>query len=239
MIDFNKVSVKYRDEDDDKNCILKDFDLHIKEGSFVFVVGKSGAGKSTIIRSLLRETEVTSGSIIVDGEDISAIKNSKLPYYRRKVGVVFQDYKLIETKTVYENVAFAMQAVMANKNDIKPRVEEVLEMVGLSGMADRFPNKISGGEQQRVAIARAIVNKPKILICDEPTGNLDEKTGDEIMKILLKINEEGTTVIIATHDSAMVNNTKQRVIVIKKGELIDDITNGVYKINEYDEDISD
>ncbi|MBE6038077.1 MAG: cell division ATP-binding protein FtsE [Anaerofustis stercorihominis] len=235
MIDFNNVSVKYRN--DDRFCILKDLELHIEDGAFVFIVGKSGAGKSTLIRSLLRETDVTSGSIVVDGEDISGIKNSKLPYYRRKVGVVFQDYKLIDTKTVYENVAFAMQAVRANKKDIQARVTEVLRMVGLLEYADKFPNTLSGGEQQRVAIARAIANKPKILICDEPTGNLDEITGNEIMDILLSVNEEGTTVIIATHDTETVNRLKKRVIVIKHGEMIDDIRNGEYKADEYDSDI--
>lgn len=225
MIDFQNVSVRY---DTESAYALHNVSLHINAGEFVFIVGLSGAGKTTVIRSLLRELTVSEGKLIVDGTDLASITKHKLPYYRREVGVVFQDFRLIDTKTVYENVAFAMQAVMAKRAEIKERVPQVLSLVGLSSKAEKYPRRLSGGEKQRVAIARAIVNEPKILICDEPTGNLDPQTGVGIMNLLQKINASGTTVIVVTHNNVIVDSMKKRVIRLVHGEVGSDIESGEY-----------
>ena len=225
MITFKNVSKKYDEEDE---YSLSDINLEIQQGEFVFVVGKSGAGKSTLIKLLLREITPSQGSIIISGKDITTLTEKELPYYRRKLGVVFQDFRLLENKTVYENVAIAMEVVEKRPETIKKRVPKVLNMVGLSGKARKYPDVLSGGEQQRVAIARAVLNSPQILICDEPTGNLDPMTSTGIMNLLSDINATGTTVIIATHDITMVDRMKKRVIELDDGYIIKDKVGGYY-----------
>ncbi len=194
----------------------------------MFLVGKSGAGKSTMIKMLLREILPSSGTITVAGKDVTKLNDRQLPYYRRKIGVVFQDYRLLETKTVFENIAFAMEVVQTDPKTIKRIVPRVLNMVGLSGKSRKYPDVLSGGEQQRVAIARSIINNPKILICDEPTGNLDPLTSAGIMNLLTDINATGTTVLIATHDITMVDRMKKRVIELDKGIVVKDRIGGYY-----------
>ena len=225
MIEFENVSMTYFDEE---TPTVDNINIKIDSGEFVFVVGKSGAGKSTLLKMFLREITPTGGKIFIDDEDISKIKQRKLPYYRRKVGVVFQNYRLLETKTVYENVAFAMEAVNARMKDINRSVPKVLKLVGLDRMSMKYPSKLSGGEQQRVAIARSIINKPDILICDEPTGNLDPHTSTEIMNLLSAINKSGTTIIIATHDITMVDKMNKRVISLEDGRISSDKIGGYY-----------
>ena len=203
--------------------------LGIKKGEFVFVIGASGSGKSTLIKMLYREEKPTNGQIYVGGINVAKIKNSKVYKLRRKIGIVFQDYKLLPKLTVYENVAFALEVFGNSKSEIHPKVIKALELVGLKGRAKNFPTQLSGGEQQRVAIARAIVNEPKLLICDEPTGNLDETTSMEIMKVLEEINKLGTTIIMVTHDTTIVNAMKKRVIVLDSGRILKDYKEGEYK----------
>ena len=207
---------------------LVGLDLFIDKGEFVFVVGSSGSGKSSLIRLLMKEIELSSGQIVVGGEDISKIKRHKLPYYRRNMGVVFQDFRLLPNKTVYENVAFAMQIVEATNREIRRAVPQVLTLVGLGKKARAYPNQLSGGEQQRVALARAIVNKPELLIADEPTGNLDPDTAWEIMTLLEDINDRGTTVVVATHAHDIVDDMRKRVVALKNGELVVDTERGLY-----------
>ena len=207
---------------------LYDFNLSIKKGEFVFVIGASGSGKSTLIKMLYREEKPDKGEIIIGGINVAKLKNRKVYILRRKIGVVFQDFKLLPKLTVYENVAFAMEVFSIDKKQIHKRVLEVLELVGLKHKARQYPNQLSGGEQQRVVIARAIVNKPKLLICDEPTGNLDPDTSMEIMKVLEEINEMGTTIIMATHDREIVNKLKKRVIMLEEGKLVKDCEKGQY-----------
>jgi len=219
MIEISKVSKIY--ENGARG--LLDFDLFINKGEFVFVVGSSGSGKSSLIRLLLKEIEPSNGKIIVDGQDISKIRHRRLPYYRRKMGVVFQDFRLLRNKTVFENVAFAMQIVQASTREIRRAVPQVLALVGLAKKAKAYPNQLSGGEQQRTALARAIVNKPPILIADEPTGNLDPDTAWEIMTLLEDINDRGTTVVVATHAHDIVDDMQKRVIALKNGELVRDL----------------
>ncbi len=225
MITFENVSKKYEAEE---TYALEDINLTINQGEFVFLVGKSGAGKSTIIKLLLREIEPTDGKIVVSGVDLTTIKERKLPFYRRKIGVVFQDYRLLDNKTVFENIAFALEVVQTDPKTIQRIVPKILNMVGLRDKSRKYPDSLSGGEQQRVAIARSIVNNPKILICDEPTGNLDPVTSAGIMNLLLDINKLGTTVIVATHDITMVDRMKKRVISIQKGHVITDKVGGYY-----------
>jgi len=214
---------------------IADLNLTIDKGEFIFVIGSTGSGKSTFIKMLYREEKPTKGSVIVGGINVAKLRNSKVYKVRRKIGVVFQDFKLLPKLTVYENVAFALEMIGMKSNEIKPLVIKALESVGLKEKLRNFPNQLSGGEQQRVAIARAIVNEPKLLICDEPTGNLDPDTSKEIMKILEKINIElGTTIIMATHDREIVNRMKKRVIVIENGILAGDHMKGSYKTNEMD-----
>lgn len=206
-----------------------DLNLDIKKGEFVFIIGSTGCGKSTLIKMLYREEKANSGKIIVGGIDVNKLRNSKVYKLRRKLGVVFQDYKLLPKLTVYENVAFALEVFGNSKSDIHPKVLKALELVGLKSKAKNFPHQLSGGEQQRVAIARAIVNEPKLLICDEPTGNLDEVTSMEIMKVLEEINKLGTTIIMVTHDTTIVDAMKKRVIVLDSGRILKDYKEGEYK----------
>ena len=207
---------------------LYDFDLSIKKGEFVFVICASGSGKSTLIKMLYREEKPDKGEIIIGGINVAKLKNRKVYILRRKLGVVFQDFKLLPKLTVYENVAFALEVFAWDKKEIYKRVMQVLELVGLKHKVRQYPDQLSGGEQQRVVIARAIVNKPKLLICDEPTGNLDPDTSMEIMKVLEEINNMGTTIIMATHDREIVNRMKKRVIVIEEGKLVKDYEKGQY-----------
>ena len=207
---------------------LEDINVHIKPGEFVFLVGPSGAGKSTFIRLISREIEPTSGQILVDGVDVMKLKRGDIPYLRRQLGIVFQDFRLLNDRTAYENVAFAMQVIEAPSHKIRQRVNEVLELVGLKGRGDNYPGEMSGGEQQRGAIARAIVNDPLLVIADEPTGNLDPETSKEIMEIFTQINSRGTTILMATHDKTMVDYMQKRVIALENGRLVRDDRKGVY-----------
>ena len=209
---------------------LYDLDLKIKKGDFAFIIGGTGSGKSTLIKMLYREEKPTKGEIIVGGLNVARIRNSKVYKLRRKLGIVFQDYRLLPKATVYENVAFALEVIGEKKENINSKVLTALEMVGLKGKVRQYPDQLSGGEQQRVAIARAIVNNPKLLLCDEPTGNLDPEKSMEIMKIIEDINERlGTTVVMVTHDKEIVNKMKKRVITLKDGRLVSDVEKGKYK----------
>ena len=207
---------------------LEDINVHISPGEFVFLVGPSGAGNSTFIRLISREIEPTSGQILVDGVDVMKLKRGDIPYLRRQLGIVFQDFRLLNDRTAYENVAFAMQVIEAPGHKIRQRVNEVLDLVGLKGRGNNYPGEMSGGEQQRVAIARAIVNDPLLVIADEPTGNLDPETSKEIMEIFSEINSRGTTIIMATHDKTMVDYMQKRVIALENGRLVRDDRKGVY-----------
>ncbi|WP_291637021.1 cell division ATP-binding protein FtsE [Clostridium sp.] len=224
MIQFNKVTKIY-----DNNVIaLSNVDITIEKGEFVFLVGPSGAGKSTFIKILLKEIELTTGNVIINNTDITKLTRKQIPYFRRKIGVVFQDFRLIDTLNVYENVAFALRVIECSPRDIRKKVPMVLDLVGLSKKYMAFPNEISGGEQQRVSLARAIVNNPTLLIADEPTGNLDPETAIDIMNILNDINKAGTTVIMATHAKNIVDSMKKRVLAIEKGVLARDEQRGRY-----------
>lgn len=226
MIKFINVSKVY---EDNGAKALSNINMFIEKGEFVFLVGPSGAGKSTIIKLLLKEIDPTSGTIILNDMDITKVKNRKVPYIRRNIGVVFQDFRLLPNKTVYENIAFAMEIIGSHPKEIRRRVPMVLSMVDLSGKAYCYPDQLSGGEHQRVAIARAIVNNPPVLIADEPTGNLDPDTAWEIMKIIKDINRRGTTVLMATHAKDIVNSMKRRVIAIEGGRVVRDEEKGVYE----------
>lgn len=201
---------------------LDDVSLRIKKGEFVFIVGPSGAGKSTFLKLLIREEKATSGKITVSGMNLVKIRKRKIPYLRRTMGIVFQDFRLIEKMSVYDNVAFAMRVIGTPERSVKKRVRHVLELVGLEGTEKRRPNELSGGEQQRVSLARALVNKPAILICDEPTGNIDPERSFEIMKMLVEINKNGTTVIVVTHEHELVKTFGGRVIKINNGKIESD-----------------
>uniref|UniRef100_Q2RLW0 Cell division ATP-binding protein FtsE n=1 Tax=Moorella thermoacetica (strain ATCC 39073 / JCM 9320) TaxID=264732 RepID=Q2RLW0_MOOTA len=207
---------------------LDDVSVKIDKGEFVFLVGPSGAGKTTFIRLLFREEVPNRGQIIIGGRSISRLKRKEVPLLRRNIGIVFQDFRLLPDRTVFENVAFALRVVEAHPREIKPRVEMALAQVGLSNRARMFPHQLSGGEQQRAAIARAIVNNPRILVADEPTGNLDPVTSGEIMKLLEEINRLGTTVIMATHAWDIVNSMRKRVIALQHGRLVRDDREGAY-----------
>ncbi|MFR4651918.1 MAG: cell division ATP-binding protein FtsE [Phascolarctobacterium sp.] len=210
------------------NVALQDINVHIEPGEFVFVVGPSGAGKSTFIKMLFREVLPTTGSIFVNGVDILELTPKEIPYMRRQLGIIFQDYRLLPDRTVYENVAFAMQVIETPHRKIKRRVLNVLDLVGLRHRANAYPNELSGGEQQRIAIARAIVNDPLLVIADEPTGNLDPDTSWDIMEIFKEINATGTTIVMATHDKEVVDAMGKRVIAIESGRIVRDEANGVY-----------
>ena len=207
---------------------LNDVSLHIDKGEFVFIVGNSGSGKSTLIKLLLKELEPTSGTIIVNDQNLGKMKRRKVPKYRRGVGVVFQDFRLLKDRNVYENVAFAQRVIERPNRVIKKRVPEILTLVGLAEKYKSFPRELSGGEQQRVALARALVNRPDILLADEPTGNLDPKNSLEIMKLLEEINERGTTVLVVTHNREIVNSFRKRVITMRKGVIVSDEEEGGY-----------
>ena len=225
MIKFENVSKIY----ENNVKALSDINIEIGVGEFVFLVGPSGSGKSTFIKMLLKEVEPTTGKVIVGSTDLSKLTRKQIPYFRRKVGMVFQDFRLIPNLSVYENVAFAMKVVEATPKEIRKRVSMVLSLVGLSHKYKMFPNELSGGEQQRVSLARAIVNNPTVLIADEPTGNLDPKTAKEIMELLDDINKAGTTVLMATHAKEIVDSMKKRVLEIEGGEIIRDEKRGMYK----------
>lgn len=225
MIEFKDVSKIY----ENNVKALSNVNIKINSGDFVFLVGLSGAGKSTFIKMLLKEVDPTMGEIIVSGKDLSTVTRKQIPYYRRKIGMVFQDFRLIPTLNVYENVAFAMRVVEASQKEIRRRVPMVLSLVGLSHKYKMFPNELSGGEQQRVSLARAIVNNPDVLIADEPTGNLDPETANEIMGLLEDINKSGTTILMATHAKDIVDNMKKRVIAIDRGIVVRDDRKGMYE----------
>ena len=208
---------------------LKGISLRIEDGEFVFLVGPSGSGKSTIIKLLTGEIVPTSGQIAVNGFSLTNIAERQIPLLRRSVGVIFQDFRLIEKKTVYENLGFAMRAVGSSPREIKKRIPYVLELVGLGKKADSYPTELSGGEQQRVAIARALVNNPNTIIADEPTGNLDPERSLELMSLLVKINELGTTVLIVTHEKGLVDEFEKRVVMIDHGSVVSDQTGGYYQ----------
>lgn len=224
MIQFRNVSKIYNKG----ISALSNINLTINKGEFVFLVGPSGAGKSTFIKLLLKEEEPTEGNIIVNQEDITKLSRRQVPYHRRNISVVFQDFRLLPNKTVYENIAFAMQVIESSPRDIRRQVPMVLGMVGLSDRAKQYPNELSGGERQRVSIARAIVNNPSILIADEPTGNLDPDTAWEVMKVLRQINRRGTMVVMATHAKDIVDTMQQRVIALERGKVIRDEHRGAY-----------
>jgi cell division transport system ATP-binding protein len=225
MIKFENVTMAYRK---DGNPALNDVSFEIADGEFVFLVGQSGAGKSTILRLLIREERAQDGTVLIDDINIGMLPEKEVPKLRRNIGMVFQDFRLLPEKTVAENVAFALQVLNKSPEEIKQTVPAVLDLVGLLDKANRRPEQLSGGEQQRVAIARALVNRPAILMADEPTGNLDPDTSVEIMRLLDQINKAGTTVIMATHDAGIVDQMRKRVIEITGGAIIRDQAQGVY-----------
>ena len=226
VITFDHVTKTYPAQP--KKPALSDVTLQIFAGEFIFLVGHSGSGKSTFIRLLTREIKPTSGKIYVADEDLTTMRNWRVPYLRRNIGCVFQDFKLLPNKTVFENVAFALEVIGKSRHVIKTQVPEVLRLVGLSDKLNSYPDQLSGGQQHRVSIARAIVNRPPLLICDEPTGNLDPQTSRGIMDLLERINRTGTTVLVATHDREMVDNMRRRVIALDRGHLTRDQDRGVY-----------
>jgi len=225
MITFDHVSKKYKNS---TKPALEDINITIHEGEFVFLVGSSGSGKSSLLSLLDRKERPTAGTVTVDGVNVAKLRNRKLPAYRRKMGIVFQDFRLLEKKTVFENVAFGMEVLGKSRKEIRVRVPEVLELVGLEGKEKRKIGELSGGERQRVAVARAYVNSPTILIADEPTGNLDPVTSVGIMKLLDRINRTGTTIIMATHDVAIVNQMRKRIIQLDGGHIVRDQERGIY-----------
>ena len=225
MIHLENVTKIY---EENNVTALNNISLDIDAGEFVFIVGASGSGKSTLMKLLMREEIATFGEIFVDGKDVVKMKRKEVPYLRRSLGVIFQDYRLLEDKTVYENVAFAMQVIEAPRRLMQRTVNAVLDIVGLSDKRKHFPDQLSGGEQQRVAIARAIVNDPKIVIADEPTGNLDPVTSWDIMDIFKRINATGTTIVMATHDKNIVDRMRKRVIALYEGRIVRDELRGTY-----------
>ena len=224
LIEMNGVDKKYRRS----TTALRDINVKVNQGEFVYIVGPSGAGKSTFIKLLYREEKATAGTIKVGKFDLNKLRRRDIPMLCRSIGVVFQDYKLLPKKTVFENVAYAMQVIGEKPRDIKKRVPEVLDLVGLKHKMRSFPHQLSGGEQQRVAIARAIVNNPKVLIADEPTGNLDPEISWEIMQLLERINLQGTTILMATHNKQIVDTLRHRVIAIENGRIVRDEEEGEY-----------
>ncbi|WP_062069375.1 cell division ATP-binding protein FtsE [Demequina sediminicola] len=225
MIRFDEVSKVYSRG---ARPALDGIDVEIERGDFVFLVGSSGSGKSTFLKLILREERATSGDVWVAGRQLNRLSNWRVPQLRREIGAVFQDFRLLPNKTVYQNVAFALEVIGKSRREVKATVPEMLELVGLAGKERRFPHELSGGEQQRVAIARAFVNHPPILLCDEPTGNLDPGTSVGIMRLLDRINRTGTTVLMATHDDEIVDQMRKRVIELKGGRLVRDQDRGVY-----------
>jgi cell division transport system ATP-binding protein len=228
MIRFENVSKTYKNG----TTALRDLSVNIEKGEFVFLVGSSGSGKTTFLRLLLREEAPDAGRILEAGRDIGALPRWRVPYLRRNIGCIFQDFRLLPTKTVSENVAFALEVIGRPNSTVATQVPQILELVGLSDKANNLPNELSGGEQQRVAIARAFVNRPLILLADEPTGNLDPTNSEIIMGLLDRINRTGTTVVMATHDKGLVDRMRRRVIELDRGELVRDQARGVYGIEE-------
>lgn len=225
MILLDRVTKSYSK----RGTALKGINLHVEPKEFVVIVGQSGAGKSTLLKLLTREEKPTTGKIIVGGLDYETLKDRKIPYLRRKIGVVFQDFKLLPGKTVFENIAFALEIVGMSNKEIKHTIPKVIEIVGLTGKEDNYPSELSGGERQRVAIARAVVRQPKILIADEPTGNLDPKHAWDVIRVLEKINKYGTTVLLTTHNQDIVQKLKRRVVTISDGQIVSDRVGGVYR----------
>lgn len=236
MILFDHVTKAYPR---DKHPALDNVSFHIEANEFVFLVGKSGAGKSTLIKMITKEETPDDGKIIIGGIDLDYVKKRHIPHYRRRIGVVFQDFKLLPTRTVYENVAFALEIAGMSNREIERTVPKVLELVELSDVAYKFPDNISGGQRQRTSIARAIARQPKILIADEPTGNLDVETGEGILDLLQKINDYGTTVLVTTHDANAVNHLKKRVITLRDGKMVSDQkSHGIYRLDGDNDGIS-
>ncbi|ETP72877.1 cell division ATP-binding protein FtsE [Lachnospiraceae bacterium JC7] len=231
MIELTDVSKTYRTGVN----ALRNINLTIRDGEFCFIVGKSGSGKSTLVRLLTKELDTDSGSILVNDTDLGKLRRSQVPAYRRRLGVVFQDFRLLEDRTVYENIAFAQLIIGKSDAEIFENVTKILSLTGLSSKADSYPRQLSGGEQQRTAIARALVNRPEILIADEPTGNLDHENAEEIMKLLERINDQGTTVIVITHDREMVSRMNRRTVSMSMGEIIADTSEDLL----YDEEKND
>lgn len=224
MIKFENVTKSY----EHGVIALSDINLDINNGEFVFFTGQSGSGKSTLLKLLLKEELPSEGRIIVDGRDLATLKEKDVPYLRRKMGCVFQDFRLLYDKTVYENIVFALRIIEASDREIKTQVANVLELVGLTGKEDKYPNQLSGGEQQRVGLARALATRPPIVIADEPTGNLDNETAEEIMNILYDINARGTTVLMVTHSKEIVEKSNKRVISLNNGRIISDTKGGMW-----------
>ena len=219
MIEFRNVSKYYENTSTDA---IKNISLKIRNGEFVFIVGQSGAGKSTLTKLMIAEQKPTSGEVLINGYKVHELKRKEIPYFRRGIGMVFQDFRLLENKTVYENVAFAMQIVGATSRQVRRKVPEVLSSVGLAAKAKSYPGQLSGGEQQRVAVARALGNNPSVIIADEPTGNLDPTISKEILQMLAEINKNGTTVIVVTHDKELVNTLQKRVVALDAGQIVSD-----------------
>lgn len=224
MIKLHSVAKKYITD----QYALREINLHIKPGEFVFLVGTSGSGKTTLVKTLIGEEKIDSGKIVIGGWDITRIGQREIPVLRRQIGVIFQDFKLLPKKTLYENVSFAMQVCGVGRDKIRNIVPQVMKIVGLEQKMNRYPQEVSGGEQQRAAIARALVHRPKILLADEPTGNLDTINANEIMELLSRINKFGTTVLLVTHNKEIVNKMKRRVITIDNGTIISDQAVGKY-----------
>ena len=226
MIEIKNLTKTY----EKSSRALKNVNITIEDGEFVFVTGRSGSGKSTLMKILLKEVEPTSGRVIVNDMDLGKMPRSYVPKYRRRLGVVFQDFRLLKDKTVYENIAFAQRVIGVSSRRIRESVPQMLKMVGLSSKYKSFPRQLSGGEQQRVAIARALINKPEVLLADEPTGNLDPQNAMEIMRLLDEINRQGTTVIVVTHSRDLVNTMQKRVITIEKGVVVSDEEESGYRL---------
>ena len=218
MIEFTNVTKEYNHS----VTALNDINIKIEKGEFVFLAGPSGSGKSTFLKLLLKEELPTTGTIVVNGRDLSKVKEREIPYLRRKIGCVFQDFRLLYDKTVYENIVLALRVVGASEREIKSAVEIALRQVGLTGREESYPNQLSGGEQQRVGLARALVTRPQIIIADEPTGNLDGNTAEEIMKMLYDINANGTTIIMVTHDMGIIERSGKRAVMLDKGKIVSD-----------------
>ena len=225
MIRFEEVSKQYKSSN---RPALTDINLDVEQGEFVFLVGSSGSGKSSLLRLLLKEEVPTAGTVSIDGLNIGKLSNRKVPALRRTLGIVFQDFRLLPSKSVFDNVAFGMEVIGKGRKEILERVPEVIDLVGLEGKEDRLPSQLSGGEQQRVALARACINQPKILLADEPTGNLDPSTSVGIMKLLDRINRTGTTILMATHDVAIVDQMRKRIVQLEHGTIIRDQQRGMY-----------
>jgi cell division transport system ATP-binding protein len=225
VINFDNVSKQYKNSN---TPALNEINLNIEQGEFVFLVGQSGSGKSSLLRLLLKEEKPSSGTVTVDGINVAKLPNRKVPAFRRTMGIVFQDFRLLPGKTVFDNVAFGMEVIGKSKKEIQQRIPAILDLVGLDEKAHRLPSELSGGEQQRVALARAFVNQPRLLLADEPTGNLDPSTSVGIMKLLDRINRTGTTIVMATHDVAIVDQMRKRIVQMENGKIIRDQERGMY-----------